>query len=169
MVNKLNKKEVTSTVSSALKAEINKSNSKRGIPLPADLSGVDVVTPKRAGSKSTLNDDQVLVITQYGLAFYKAGTLQAQLHNVFTIILNAVKAGKSPTLKHVEDTWNSQYGSMVGKGSQDFNQIFFGKYKGVCFGTQSWNVKGFKESGRQQLARSLTGSDNGICQLLMVA
>ena len=61
------------------------------------------------------------------------------------------------------------YGSMVGKGSQDFDQVFFGKYKGVCFGTQSWNVKDFKASGRQELAHTLTGNNDGICQLLMAA
>lgn len=173
MVNKLNNKKVVkptmSPVSSALNDELNKSNTKRGIPLPANLSGVSIVTPKRGGTKSTINDDQVIAITQYGLAFYTKGTLQAQLHAIFTIIIEADKSGITATLKHVRDTWNSRHGSMVNKGSQDFDQVFFGKYKGVCFGSQSWNVKGFKESGRQQLAKSLTGANDGICPLLMVA
>ena len=174
MVNKLNNKKAVkptmSPVSSALKDELNKSNAKRGVPLPADLSGLTtVVTPKRGGTKSTLRDEQVLSMTQYGLEFYKRGVMQAQLHNVFAIIHEAIIDGLTPTVKHVRDTWNSMYGSMVNKGSQDFDQVFFGKYKGVCFGSQSWNVKDFKASGRQELAHTLTGNKDGICQLLMVA
>jgi len=173
MVNKLNNKKVVkptmSPVSSALNDELNKSNSKRGVPLPADLTGVAIVTAKRGGSKSTLRDDQVLVITVYGLKFYNRGIMQAQLQSIFTIIIKATEAGISPTLKHVRDTWNSMYGSMAGKGKQDFDLVFFNKYKGVCFGSQSWNVAAFKQSGRKELAHTLTGNTDGICQLLMAA
>ena len=172
-MSKVNKNKVVkpslSPVQSALRDEINKSNSKRGHILPADLTGVVVVTSKRGGSKSTLGDEQVLVITVYGLAFYNKGIMQGQLQSKFTIIVKATKAGISPTVKYVRDTWNSMYGSMAGKGKQDFDLVFFNKYKGVCFGSQSWNVPAFKQSGRQELAHTLTGNTDGICQLLMTA
>tara|TARA_R100000742_G_C4274408_1_gene94354 strand:+ start:169 stop:684 length:516 start_codon:yes stop_codon:yes gene_type:complete len=159
---------LTKSVSESVTEEIIKSNAKRGMPLPADLTGESIVV-KSGGSKASLRDDQVLVMTTYGFSFYKATVLQPQLHNVFVIIHECAVSGIDATVSYIRDTWNSRHGSMVNKGDQDFDQIFFGKYSSVCMGNTTFNKKGFKESGRLDLAVSLTGDDSGFCQLLMVA
>jgi len=159
---------LTKSVSESVSEAIIKSNAKRGVPLPADLTSIPVVV-KSGGSKVSLRDDQILVMTAYGLSFYKAKVLQTQLHNVFVIIHECAISGIDATVSYIRDTWNSRHGSMVGKGKQDFDQIFFGKYSSVSLGNTTFNQKGFKESGRLELALSLTGNDNGFCELLMVA
>jgi hypothetical protein len=159
---------LTKSVSESVTEEIIKSNAKRGMPLPADLTNIPVVV-KSGGTKTSLRDDQVLVMTDYGSKFYQDGVLQPQLHNVFIIIHECAIAGIDATVSYIRDTWNSRHGSMVDKGLQDFDQVFFGKYSSVCLGNTSFNQKGFKESGRLELALDLTGNDDGFCQLLMVA
>ena len=159
---------LTKSVSESVSEEIIKSNAKRGMPLPADLTGMPVVV-KSGGSKVSLRDDQILVMTAYGQKFYTNKVLQPQLHNIFVIIHECAIAGIDATVSYIRDTWNSRHGSMVDKGLQDFDQVFFGKYSSVSLGNTSFNQKGFKESGRLELAIQLTGNDEGFCQLLMVA
>ena len=159
---------LTKSVSESVREEINKSNARRGMPLPADLTGESIVV-KSGGSKVTLRDDEVLVMTKEGFKFYKDRVLQPQLHDIFIIIHECANAGIDATVSYIRDTWNSRHGSMVGKGLQDFDQVFFGKYSSVCLGNTSFAKKGFRESGRLELAIQLTGDDSGFCQLLMVA
>ena len=159
---------LTKSVSESVREEIVKSNAKRGVPLPADLTGVPVVV-KSGGSKASLRDDQILIMTNEGYKFYTETVLQPQLHNIFIIIHECAIAGIDATVSYIRETWNSRHGSMVDKGLQDFDKVFFGKYSSVCLGNTSFNKKGFKESGRLELAIKLTGNDDGFCQLLMVA
>tara|TARA_R100000995_G_scaffold11410_2_gene4705 strand:+ start:292 stop:807 length:516 start_codon:yes stop_codon:yes gene_type:complete len=159
---------LTKSVAESVSEEIIKSNAKRGMPLPADLTGMPVVV-KSGGTKTSLRDDQVLIMTNYGKKFYTDRVLQPQLHNIFVIIHECAIAGIDATVSYIRDTWNSKYGSMVGKGLQDFDQVFFGKYSSVVLGNTSFNQKGFKESGRLELAIQLTGDESGFCELLMVA
>jgi len=123
----------------------------------ADLSTLTVIKRSK-GSKYNPND--VLVITQDGATFYKAGVLPPQLHYLFNIV---IELGVKATLEAVFYKWDELYfKGGTGQYTQDAVTIYNGHYKGYCEGTTAWD-----KGKRRALAQSLTGS--ATCQLLMVA
>lgn len=149
------KTKTLSPVQQKLTDEINKSNAKRGV-VPADISKLSVVKRSK-GSKFNAND--VLVITTYGETFYNKGILPPQLHFMFSII---IELGSNASIGKVFDIWNERH-YVTGQYTQDAVTIYNGHYKGYCEGTTA------HKGARRQEAIALTGNDDGLCQLLMVA
>jgi len=153
-----NSKPVSLTKSSSevLADEITKSNAKRGVPLPADISKLSVVKRSK-GTKFNPND--TFVITQDGAEFYNAGKLPPQLHFLFDII---IELGVNASVGKVFDIWDERY-YHTKKYTQTAVEVYNGHYKGYCEGTTAHKGK------RKEFAIQLTGNDTGVCQLLMVS
>ena len=147
---------LTKSVSESVRDEINKSNAKRGVPLPANISKLSVVKRSK-GTKFNPND--TFVITQDGAEFYTQGKLPPQLHFLFDIV---IELGANASIGKVFDIWNQRHYETK-QYTQDAVTIYNGHYKGYCEGTIA------HKGARKQLAIQLTGNDSGICQLLMVA